>query len=189
MNPSAMTHIDVGAILQSAHSRGYTDLVTRATGRTVRTRIEQDIESRPRTLSVIDFSSIGLLDFSCADEIVANLMRRWCADPRDIERYLVFDGINDDHLDAIEHVLENHDLALVARFSGHGKPRLVGAVHDADRLVWDTVVRLQPALPSTIAVESALDYDDVITRLGSLHRKRLVMKDGAMYRSPIGAVA
>jgi hypothetical protein len=62
-------------------------------------------------------------------------------------------------------------------------------VHDADRLVWDTVVRLQPALPSTIAVESALDYDDVITRLVSLHRKRLVMKDGAMYRIPIGAVA
>jgi hypothetical protein len=115
-----MTHIDVGAILQSAHSRGYTDLVTRATGRTVRTRIEQDIESRPRTLSVIDFSSIGLLDFSCADEIVANLMRRWCADPMDTERYIVFDGIKVDLLDAIEHVLEYHDLALVARFSGHG---------------------------------------------------------------------
>jgi hypothetical protein len=184
-----MTHVDVGAILQSAHSRGYTDLVTRATGRTVRTRIEQCIESRPRMLSVIDFSSIGLLDFSCADEIVANLMRRWCADSPDTERYIVFDGINDDHLDAIEHVLENHDLALVARFSGHGKPRLVGAVHDVDRLVWETVVRLQPALPSTIAVEASLNYDDVLTRLVALHRKRLIMKDGAMYRVPIGAVA
>jgi hypothetical protein len=184
-----MTHIDVGAILQTAHSRGYTDLVTRATGRTVRTRIEQDIQSRPRTLSVIDFSSIGLLDFSCADEIVANLMRRWCSDSPDTERYIVFDGINDDHLDAIEHVLENHDLALVARFSGHGKPRLVGAVHDLDRLVWETVVRLQPALPSTVSVEAALDYDDVISRLVALHRKRLLMKDGSMYRVPIGAVA
>jgi hypothetical protein len=184
-----MTHIDVGAILQTAHSRGYTDLVTRATGRTVRTRIEQYIESRPRSLSVIDFSSIGLLDFSCADEIVANLMRRWCSDMPDAERYIVFDGINDDHLDAIEHVLENHDLALVARFSGHGKPRLVGAVSDGDRVVWDALVRLQPALPSTIALEASLDYDDTITRLVSLHRKRLVMKDGAMYRVPIGAVA
>lgn len=189
MNPSAMMHIDVGAILQTAHSRGYTDLVTRATGRTVRTRIEQYIESRPRMLSVIDFSSIGLLDFSCADEIVANLMRRWCAEPGDTDRYIVFDGINDDHLDAIEHVLENHDLALIARFSGHGKPRLVGAVNDFDRLIWETVVRLQPALPSTIAVEASLDYDEVITRLVALHRRRLVMKDGAMYRVPIGAVA
>jgi hypothetical protein len=138
---------------------------------------------------VIDFSSIGLLDFSCADEIVANLMRRWCTDSMDTERYIVFDGINDDHLDAIEHVLENHDLALVARFSGHGKPRLVGAVSDGDRVVWDALVRLQPALPSTIALEASLDYDDTITRLVSLHRKRLVMKDGAMYRVPIGAVA
>lgn len=183
-------HIDVGAILQASLNGVYTDLVTRATGRTVRTQIELHMAAgQPGAVSVIDFSRVGLLDFSCADEIVATLMRRCCADSVASDRYLLFAGITDAHLDAIEHVLERDCLALVVQFMGLGPLRLVGVVDETERLVWETVVRLQPTAAAAIAADTALDEDDVRLHLGALHRRRLVMTDGAAYRAPIGAVA
>lgn len=184
-----MMHIDVGAILHTSHHGAYTDLVTRATGRTVRTQIEAHMAAcQPGTVSVIDFSKVGLLDFSCADEIVATLMRQ-CAESPAADRYLLFAGITDGHLDAIEHVLERHGLALVVRFTGLGALGLVGVVTEAERLVWEAVVRLQPAGSAAIAAETGMDEEDVKTCLGALHSRRLLMKDGATYLAPVSAVA
>jgi hypothetical protein len=183
-----MMHIDVGAILHASHDGVYTDLVTRATGRTVRTQIEAHMATgEPGTLSVIDFTNVGLLDFSCADEIVATLMRQCADSPSD--GYLLFAGVTEGHLDAIEHVLEKHNLALVVRYTGLGTLRLVGVVKDVERIVWDAVVRLQPAGTVQIAAETGLDEEVVRTCLVTLHRGRLLMKDGAMYRAPVSPLA
>jgi hypothetical protein len=73
-------HIDLGTVLRGAVCALYSNLVTRPTGAAVRTEIERVIaESGGRTVTVIDFSQVTLLDFSCADEIVAKLMLRYCA--------------------------------------------------------------------------------------------------------------
>lgn len=185
-----MVHIDVGAILQASRKGVYTDLVTRATGRTVRTQIQERMAAgSPGTIAVIDFSRVGLLDFSCADEIVATLMRQCCADAPGYDGYLLFAGINEGHLDAIEHVLERHRLALVVRFSPLGGHRLVGVIDETERVVWEAVVRLQRALPGDVAAETGLAPDDADARLAMLHRRRLLMRDGMMYRAPIGAIA
>jgi hypothetical protein len=190
MHGGSMVHIDVGAILQASHNGVYTDLVTRATGRTVRTQIEAHMAAGlPGTVAVIDFTSIGLLDFSCADEIVATLMRRCCADFQGSDRYLLFAGITDAHLDAIEHVVERDRLALVVRFTGLGAPRLVGVVDETERRVWEAVALRQPVSHATIVAETSLDAEMVADCLAALHRRRLLMKDGLKYRAPIGALA
>lgn len=184
-----MVHIDVGAILQTSLNGVYTDLVTRATGRTVRTQIEEHMaEGAPGTVAVIDFSNIGLLDFSCADEIIATLMRQ-CCDAVGSDRYLLFAGITDGHLDAIEHVLERHRLALVVLFTGLGPLQLVGVVDETERCVWEAVVRLQPADAREISIATGLDDDLVIASLIALNRRRLLMREGFAYRAPFGAVA
>ena len=187
---TAMVHIDVAAILQTSVNGVYTDLVTRATGRAVRTRIEHDIaDGRPGAVAVIDFSNVGLLDFSCADEIVATLMRQCCADTVARERYVLFAGIKDAHLDAIEHVLERHKLALVVRITAGGTYRLMGMVDEVERLVWEAVARAQAADVAGIAAETRLTGDEVSTCLATLHRRRLIMREGAIFRAPTGAVA
>ena len=67
-----INHIDLGTVLRKTVCDLYSDLVTRPTGAAVRTGIEQQLaEAKDRTLTVIDFTHVGLLDFSCADEIVA----------------------------------------------------------------------------------------------------------------------
>ncbi len=190
MTPVDTVHIDVGAILQGALSGTRSDLVTRATGRTVRDGIEQRMSSgQGGAVAVIDFSRVGLLDFSCADEIVATLMRRCCDAGITSQQYLLFSGIKDAHLDAIEHVLHHHRLALVVRFSDLGMHRLVGMVDETERAVWEAVVRLQRAEAAEVAEATGLSEEDAAARLTALHRRRLVMRDGSVYRAPLGAVA
>ena len=96
----------------------YSNLVTRPTGAAVRTAIErQVVEIGTPVVTTIDFSQVNLLDFSCADEIVAKLLLRY-ADATAPPGYLLFRGIHDGHLDPIETVLERHELALIAWHEG-----------------------------------------------------------------------
>src|SRR3989442_11246430 len=104
------------AVLQASVSGVYADLVTRPTGRVVRERIEQAIAGRERTGEVtvarMDFTGVGCIDYSCADEIVAKLLR-------DRPAVLVLSGITDGHREAIEPVLSGHGLAvLIERADG-----------------------------------------------------------------------
>ena len=67
-------HIDVSDVLRQAVSESYSNLVTRPTGVAVRSYIEAQLqrsESDDGIVTVIDFSRVGMMDFSCADEIVA----------------------------------------------------------------------------------------------------------------------
>lgn len=171
-------HIDVSSVLrQTLSCELYSNLVTRPTGAAVRTQIEALLaDSRERSLTVIDFSHVGMIDFSCADEVVAKLLLRYAAVERDdSEAYFLFRGVTEDHWDAIETVLERHGLALVLEGDG-GSARIVGMVDEGERLAWQTVY----ALGRTSAVElaSALDMtrEECERLLDALHRRRLLMR-------------
>lgn len=108
-------YIDMHAVLQESISGVYADLVTRPTGRVVRERIERAIAGRGGdevTVARMDFTGVGCIDYSCADEIVAKLLR-------DRPAVLVLSGITDGHCEAIEPVLSGHGLAaLIERADG-----------------------------------------------------------------------
>jgi hypothetical protein len=95
--------IDVHAVLQESVPGPYADLVTRPTGRAVRERIERAIADAP--VASMDFSGVRCIDYSCADEIVAKLLRS--------VQVLLLQGITDAHRLAIEPVLQGHGLAVV----------------------------------------------------------------------------
>src|SRR5207249_18992 len=66
------------------------------------------------TVARIDFTGVGCIDYSCADEIVAKLLR-------DRRAVVVLSGISDGHREAIEPVLAGHGLAaLIERRDGGG---------------------------------------------------------------------
>ena len=126
--------IELHAILQESTAGVYDDLVTRPTGRAVRERIERVlVEPPPAPIAVIDFTGVGCLDFSCADEIVAKLLR-------DHVRVLVLRGMTDGHREAIEPVLETACLvAFAADATGALVP--VGPVAGAEALLEELVSR------------------------------------------------
>ncbi len=172
-----MMHIDVSSVLrQTLSCELYSNLVTRPTGAAVRTQIEALVaDSRERSLTIIDFSHVGMIDFSCADEVVAKLLLRYVVAGRDdLEAYFLFRGVNDDHWDAIETVLERHGLALVLETIDGA--RIVGMVNDGERVAWEKVYELGRAQPADLALALGSRADDCARVLDGLHRRRLVMR-------------
>lgn len=98
--------IDVSAVLHQAVRATYADLVTRATGRAVREHIEHVYDAEPVPVTRMDFGGVRCIDYSCADEIVAKLLRQRM-------RVLLLRGCSEAHLEALTQVLEGHGLAVI----------------------------------------------------------------------------
>jgi hypothetical protein len=172
-----MMHIDLSSVLrQTLSCELYSNLVTRPTGAAVRTQIEALLaDARERSLTVIDFSHVGMIDFSCADEVVAKLLLRYVAAERvEREAYFLFRGVTDDHWDAIETVLERHGLALVLETEDGA--RIVGIVNDGERAAWEKVYELGRTGAADLATAMGADESDAEAVLDALHRRRLVMR-------------
>lgn len=174
-----MMHIDVSSVLrQTLSCELYSNLVTRPTGAAVRTQIEALLgDSRERTLTVIDFSHVGMIDFSCADEVVAKLLLRYVAEDRgDREAYFLFRGVTEDHWDAIEAVLERHQLALVLETADGGGAHVGGIVDDRERAAWNMVYELGRTAAADLATALGAPPADCARMLEGLHRRRLLMR-------------
>lgn len=169
-------HIDLSSVLrQTVSCELYSNLVTRPTGAAVRHEIERLVgEMHERSLAIIDFSHVSMIDFSCADEVIAKLLLRYCADQPPHDAYFLFRGLTEDHWDAIEAVLERHGLALAVEQDG--SVRVAGFLPDEERRVWETIARLGCAAPQELAAVLAVPGGDVQRALDALARRRLVMQ-------------
>ena len=56
-------------------------------------RLLGDVEDR--SLTVIDLTHVGMIDFSCADEVIAKLVLRYCEDDPPHDAYFLFRGITE----------------------------------------------------------------------------------------------
>ncbi len=123
--------IDVGHLVQRTVASLYSHLVTRPTGRAVRMAIETQLaELGERSLSLIDLSEVRVLDFSCADEVVAKLVQRHVGKSHP-QAYFVFRGVLEPHRDQIQVALERLGLAAVAE-TAPGRFELIGARSDGE---------------------------------------------------------
>ena len=176
-----INHIDLTGVLRRTVCDLYSDLVTRPTGAAVRDGIEKQLaELGDRSLTVIDFSHVRLLDYSCADEIVAKLLMRYApladdAAPPPRDAYFVFRGVNESHLDAIGAVLERHGLAIVAE-AEDGEVILVGAIPDEERRAFDALCRLGRLNAQDLARAADLAAAEAERVLERLLRRRLAMR-------------
>ncbi|HMC54039.1 MAG TPA: hypothetical protein VKH19_02615 [Gemmatimonadaceae bacterium] len=175
------THIDLGTVLRQTLSANlYSNLVTRPTGAAVRTQIELQLHDTDPSLTIIDFSHVSMIDFSCADEVIAKLLLRLATDR---EAYFVFRGLTDDHWDSVEAVLERHGLALVVeRESG---VELVGVLDDLERRAFQAIKRRGRTEVWDLARD--LGESEYLTRgaIERMWRRRLIMRVGDTYM-PVG---
>src|SRR5438094_1655138 len=165
-----MQHIDLSSVLrQTVACDLYSNLVTRPTGAAVRDQIEQSLDdAQDRTLTVIDFSQVSMIDFSCADEVIAKLLLRYEADNPPREAYFLFRGVTDEHWEAIEAVLERRGLALVLEQADG--IHVVGALTAEERRVWETVQQLGAASPPELVKELGLEGRTIDLALDALLR-------------------
>ncbi len=173
---------------------GARDLVTRATGESVRGTLEKQVAGTDEaTVFLLDFGKIGIIDYSCADEVIAKLVSRLVSGEYG-DRYLVLIGLNDTQKENVEVALERKDLAVMAVVSDAASaslPPLKGRTGvRVPQGKWMRLGSLNPYLTQTLNIVSErgrisakelgemlkLEINASSTRLINLHKKHLVVR-------------
>src|SRR5512147_2655111 len=170
-----MTKYDLYKFLREELKYGSNNLVTRPSGQAIRERIERDIEKEPEgAVIALDFSKIGVIDYSCADEVVAKLVSRLLAGEYG-DKYLLLSGLNDNQRENIEVALERKDLAVTAEMRD-GTRTVLGTLNNYLKDTLDLVVKKKKLTSKDLADVRKLEANTSGTRLLNLHKKRLVRR-------------
>ena len=166
---------DLSSLVRRSVATLYSNLVTRPTGRALRLGIESQIgEVGSCCVSILDFTEVIILDYSCADEAVAKLIQRYMQADRPADVYFVARGVAEQHSEPIETVLLRHRLALVAQMNGAGFA-LLGDVNAEQRALWLALQQLGCASATQLASATARAEADARDVLEDLARLRVVL--------------
>jgi len=170
-----ITEIDVRGVL-SRTGLPHRDLITRPTGRAVRSSIEAELgDAAGADVVVLDFSDIRLLDCSCADEVLARLVI-------DSPRVILVRGLADHHVDPVEQVLERQQVALVVEHDG--TLSLLGPVAERARAAFRRLAERGAAKADELAAELAWPLEEVAAALDDLAGRRLILSVQGRYQTP-----
>lgn len=166
---------NLSTLVQRSVASLYSHLVTRPTGQALRLGIESQLcELGSFCVSVLDFSQVVVLDYSCADEVVAKLIQRYQRDDRPSDAYFIARGLSEEHRDPIEEVLSRHRLALVAEIEGEFG--LLGQASGFERSVWSVLQQLSTALPGEIAAHTSVSEHHALDALQTLVERRTIIR-------------
>ncbi len=170
-----MVIYNVSKLLREELRKDSRDLVTRRSGKLIRELIERDIAGEERgEVVALDFSGIGIIDYSCADEIAAKLISRLINNEYG-DRYIIFAGLNENQKENIEVALERKDLAVMAEMKG-GERVLLGNLHNYLRDTLEVIRKKGRTTAKELSDMKKVGANTSGTRLLNLHKKRLVKK-------------
>jgi len=150
-------------------------LVTRETGREVRSFIGRELgDAFPGSLTTLDFSGVGIIDFSCADECLAKVVTRLIAGEYG-DKYLRLSGLGESQRENIHVALERKRLPAIL-VGGPGGWDCLGTVPPHLRETLRLVVSRGGLSAREMVGVLGLELTAASTRLGSLHRLRLVRR-------------
>ena len=166
------TVIKVDVMLREAVATPYRDLVTRPTGAAVRNRVLTVLHEIADDDAQLDFSDVGLMDFSCADEVIAKLLVAILDQPA---RRLMLRGVHENHADAIEHALARYELVVVAILAESVEPRLLGSAPDDWRAAFGALSSLGRVPAPPVANALSWGVPRTMDALEGLARRRCVV--------------
>ena len=173
---TVMRRIDLNAVLERTLSRLSGDLVTRPTGKAVRGGVVEQLADLEREAVVeIDFTTVRILDISCADEIVGKLLIE-----HGTAKYFVLHGVSVAHCDSIEQVLERHRLAVVAR-TRDGRVQVLGPLADRARTAFRVIFDSGSTDREQLASELSWPVDTAQLALDELTSQRPVQLSANRY--------
>src|SRR4030066_1710364 len=143
-------------ILKEELQNGSKDIVTRQSGQVIRSRIERDIEKEKNgAVIALDFSNIGIIDYSCADEIVAKLVSRLLSGEYG-DKYIILTGLNENQKENIEVALERKELAVIANMRD-GKQVLLGSLNNYLKETLNLIVKKSKITASELSKTMKLE--------------------------------
>jgi ATP-dependent exoDNAse (exonuclease V) alpha subunit len=170
-----MITYDLYTILKSEIGNGSKDLVTRQSGAMIRAKIESDIMGEKEgSIIALNFSGIGIVDYSCADEIVAKLVSRLLGNEYG-DKYILLTGLNDNQKENIEVALERKGLAMMAEMRD-GVKTLMGSLNNYLRETLQYIINKGKITAKDLSDAMGFEPNTSGTRLLNLHKKRLVIR-------------
>jgi hypothetical protein len=161
--------------LKEELKNGSSDLVTRPSGQAIRNRIEKNIENeKDGAVIALDFSKIGIIDYSCADEIVAKLISRLLSGEYG-DKYIILMGLNENQKENIEVALERKELAVMAQMQ-NGKKFLLGSLNNYLKETLNLILKKGKITAKELSEAMKLEANTSGTRLLNLHKKRIVRR-------------
>lgn len=175
--------IDMSAMVRRSVASLYSHLVTRPTGQALRMGIESQLaELGDFCVSILDFTQVIVLDYSCADEAVAKLILRYQREDRPAEAYFIVRGVAEQHLEPIESVLARHGLALVAFVEGEGYT-LLGTVSEREREAWLALQGIGYGRAADVATQISRAETETSDALDALVVRRALLRRADSYFS------
>ena len=170
-----MAKYDLSKFLKEELGNGSKDLVTRPSGEKIRQRVERDMEQEPDgSVIALDFVRIGIIDYSCADEIIAKLVSRLLSGEYG-DKYILLTGLNENQKENIEVALERKDLAIVSEMR-EGYRVLIGNLNNYLKETLDFIQKKKKVSAKDLSAGLKLEANTSGTRLLNLHKKRLVRR-------------
>jgi hypothetical protein len=160
---------------------GSREMTGRSRGIKIREFIEKNLqEEKSPLLLVLDFSGIGSIDFSWADEVVAKIVSRlWGGEYG--EKFLVLKSLNPSQIENIGVALERKRLAALA--IGSEGWQIVGSLNNYLVHTLDQVLKKGRMTLKQLSEEEGIGMNTSGTRLLNLYKKRLVVRvEGLMGR-------
>ena len=162
-------------ILKELLVNGSRNLVTRETGKRMREALEERLQTEsPGELIILDFKGVGILDYSCADEIVAKLISRLNAGEYG-DRYLLLRGLNPTQKENIEVALERKHLAALF-LNEEKKWEVLGVLNNYLKETLDEVMTKGRMTARDLADAAELEINTSSTRLANLYKLQLVQR-------------
>lgn len=170
-----MTTYNLYKILKQELKNGSSNLVTRPSGQVIREHIEKRIEKgKNGEVIALDFSKIGIIDYSCADEVIAKLISRLLSNEYG-DKYILLTGLNDNQKENIEVALERKDLAVTAEMED-GRKILLGSLNNYLRETLKLIEKKGKIISRELSEIMKLEANTSGMRLLNLYKKRLVIK-------------
>jgi hypothetical protein len=146
----------------------------RSRGVKVREFIERVLrEEKGPLLILLDFSGVGFIDFSWADEVVAKMISRlWSGEYG--EKYLVLKSLNVSQAENISVALERKRLAALVT-GGEGW-QIIGSLNNYLVHTLNQVMEKRHLTLRELSEEEGIGMNTSGTRLLNLYKKRLVVR-------------
>jgi hypothetical protein len=153
---------------------GSREMTGRSRGARIREAIEKILGDEKGSLRVVlDFSGMGSIDFSWADEVVAKIISRlWGGEYG--EKFLVLKNLSPSQGENVGVALERKKLAVLT--TGPEGWRIIGSLNNYLIHTLNRVMKKRQLTLRELSEEEGIEMNTSGTRLLNLYKKRLVVR-------------
>lgn len=157
-------------------TNGSKNLVTRETGKVMREALEGRIQSEPEgTVVVLDFSNVGIIDFSCAEEVITKMMARLIQREYG-DKYILLTNLTTNQEENIHAALQTKRL-LTLSLKRTKKPRYLGVLNPYLMDTLELILERKSITARELADLTQVEINTASTKLLNLHKARLVLRE------------